>query len=548
MTRLPALLLAALLGALAIQASAAGFSASVDRARLNEGETFELTLESADATLFGKPDLSPLDGLFEVLGTRQVNRLTTLDGEARATTRWIVSLQPKRSGYVVIPPLRLGDAESQPITLHVQKADGNAGGSQLAPVFIDASLDQESVYVQAQAVLTLRIYHSVSLYDDSNLTPLQIADARVEQLGEARTYEKEINGVRHGVIELRYAIFPQQSGELRIPSQVFSATPVDRSQSDDFQPFGPRPGKLTRVKSPEIPLTVKPKPADYPAKAPWLPARALSLSEAWSPEPNRPQVGDSLTRSLMLRAEGLSSAQLPPLAQTQAEGLRRYPDQPQLANQPSERGLIGSREEREALVPNRRGRIELPAVEVVWWNTHEDRLERTSLPARTLEVANNPALEVDVPSSAEPSQLAEGPPLWPWQLATALFAGTSLLGFGLWWRARRLPAVLRAAQTGPSPRTLLDDLKRTCLANDPHATRQALDAWARQQPETLADMAARFVPLSDALDGLNGALYSESGQHWQGADLWRAIRALPTAAAPQVGAAEPSPLPPLYPR
>ncbi|MEX5613055.1 protein BatD, partial [Pseudomonas protegens] len=70
-------------------------------------------------------------------------------------------------------------------------------------------------------------------------------------------------------------------------------------------------------------------------------------------------------------------------------------------------------------------------------------------------------------------------------------------------------------------------LKRACQANDPQATRQALDAWARQQPETLAEMAARFVPLSDALDGLNGALYSETGQYWQGEELWRAIRAIP---------------------
>ena len=76
-----------------------------------------------------------------------------------------------------------------------------------------------------------------------------------------------------------------------------------------------------------------------------------------------------------------------------------------------------------------------------------------------------------------------------------------------------------------------------------------VDAWARQQPETLAEMAARFVPLSDALDGLNGALYSETGQHWQGEDLWRAIGTLPrneagTSNTPQ----ETSPLPPLYPR
>ena len=78
--------------------------------------------------------------------------------------------------------------------------------------------------------------------------------------------------------------------------------------------------------------------------------------------------------------------------------------------------------------------------------------------------------------------------------------------------------------------------------------KDALDAWARQQPETLADMAARYVPLSDALDGLNGALYSETGQQWQGEDLWRAIRTLPTAQDQSTSPQEPSPLPPLYPR
>nr|WP_288454898.1 BatD family protein [uncultured Pseudomonas sp.] len=546
MTRLLCTLLFCLL---AWQASAQDFTASVDRSRLNLGESLDLTLESTDATEFGKPDLTPLNELFEVLGTRQVNRLTSLEGQARASTRWIVTLKPRHSGFVVIPPLRLGDAQSQPVSLHVVEATSQNSDEQMAPIFIDASLDHESVYVQAQSVLTLRIYHSVSLYDDSSLTQLEIPDARVESLGEPRTYEQDIGGVRHGVIELRYAIFPQKSGQLTIPSQVFSATLADRSSRNGYTPFGPRPGKVTRVRSPEIPLTVKAKPADYPADAPWLPARALSLAEAWSPEPGEIKVGDSLTRSLMLKADGLSSAQLPPLPATEVEGLRRYPDQPQLTNESSERGVIGSREEREALVASKADTLELPAVDVVWWNTHEDRLEHSSLPARTLKVAADPALSVEQPVETRPREGAAGDVLlWPWQLSTVLLALTTLLGLGLWWHARSQPAVQRSAQVGPSPRTLLDDLKRACLANDSQATRQALDAWARQQPETLADMAARFAPLSEALDGLNGALYSEAGQHWQGKQLWQAIGELPAAEKTQDNGQDSGQLPPLYPR
>ncbi|UVJ42635.1 BatD family protein [Pseudomonas sp. LS1212] len=527
-----------------LQAQAAALIASVDRTLLNSGETVELTLETRDITQFGKPDLSPLDALFEVRSTRQVNRLTTLDGQTQATTRWIITLLPLQNGTVEIPALHLGEVQSQPISLQINQSEESAI-STLTPVFIDASLDEDSVYVQAQTILTLRIYHSVSLYDDSSLSPLQISNARIEQLGESRTYEKLINGIRHGVIEMRYAIYPQQSGKLIIPAQVFSATPVETGTGQ--VPGVPKPGKQTRVSSAEIPLTVKAKPADYPVDTPWLPARSISLEESWSPDTPGSQVGDSLTRTLTLKAEGLSSAQLPPLPATEVDGLRRYPDQPRMSNQNTDRGLVGSREEREALVPTRSGGIELPALEVVWWNTHEDHLERSSLPARTLHVVNNPSLAVETPASSE-SPAQSGAALWHWQLSTLLLACTTLLGFGLWWRARWQPAVLRATQSGPSPRSLLDDLKRACQANDPHATRQALDAWARQQPETLADMAARFVPLSDALDGLNGALYSETGQFWQGDELWRAIGTIPPAEHIQAPVTDTSSLPPLYPK
>lgn len=541
MTRLTTLLLTLLLSC---QASAATLVARVDRTQLSLDETVELTLETSDTAVFGKPDLQPLEGLFRVLGTRQANQLSSAYGEAQAVTQWLITLQPQRTGYVVIPPLQLGEWRSEPIMLNVSESS-TEGGGRLAPIFIDSSLDQDSVYVQAQVVLTLRIYHSVSLYDDSTLSPLQFGDALVERLGEPRTYEKDINGVRHGVIEIRYALYPQKSGTLTIPAQLFSATTV--APSGDY--YGSRFGKTTQVKSPEIPLLVKPKPAEYPKDAPWLPAANLTLVEAWSPQPQEAQLGEALTRSLLIKAEGLSSAQLPPIESPPVAGLRRYPDQPTLNDTVTENGLTGSREQREALVASDAGDYRLPATEVVWWNTVEDRLERSTLPERTLQVAENPELQQPVleDAAAAAHPMSQPQRLWPWQLSSAVLGLTTLLGFGLWLRARSQPAVIRTVQSGPTPRSLLDDLKRACLANDTQATRHALDAWARQQPETLAEMAARFVPLSDALDGLNGALYSETGQRWQGEALWQAIQNLPTAR-PTAGEPENGALPPLYPR
>lgn len=526
----------------------AELQAQVDRNELAVGEIVELTLESDDPILFGRPDLAPLAEQFEILDTRLLTRLGERGDPGDLNSRLVIGLQPRVAGQLQIPSLQIGEARSPAITLQVSEARPVAAEQTLAPVFVDAQLDQDSVYVQAQAILTLSVYHSLALYDDSRLSPLEIAEARVEPLGPQRTYETLIGDVRHGVIETRYALFPQQSGELAIPALLFSATALDPDAASQ-QPFGPRSGRPVQVRSPSLTLQVKPKPADYPAGAPWLPARVLNLSEHWSPEPEKVMVGDSLTRSLLIRAEGLASSQLPALeTQIQEPWLRRYPEQPRLHNRNGAYGLIGSREQSSALVPTAAGRIELPALEVVWWNTVEDRLMHSRLPARSLEVEENPALVVEATPVVPSTPLAVDVRLWPWQLATALLGLTTLLGFALWWRARRLPAVIRAAVSGPSPRTLQDDLRRACQSNDPHATRQALDAWARQQPETLADMAARYVPLSDALDGLNGALYSATGHSWQGEALWQAIGSLPPAHQPASGEPPAGSLPPLYPR
>lgn len=526
---------------LAFPVQAEGLHAQVDRTRLSLGETLELTLETDDATVFGKPDFAPLETLFVVSPPRQINRLDSVGGLPRAVTRWTLTLQPRQAGQLTIPPLALGERYSEPIGLDVSEGNAPSTAAQ-APVFVEASLDHDEVYVQAQVLLTLRIHHSVSLYDDSNLSPLQMADAHVERLGEPRTYEKTLNGVRHGVIEVRYALYPQRSGVLTLPSQTFSATSVAQS---DGALSGARPGRALQAQSPPLTLRVRPRPASYPADAPWLPATAVTLEETWNPAPEQARAGESLTRTRRLKAEGLSAAQLPPLPDTEAAGLRVYPDQPTQHSATTVTGVTGLREQREALVPDQPGTLALPPVEVVWWNTREDRLERAALPARRLAVAENPALLESV--SASPLHPTEGgPPLWPWQASTGLLACTTLLGFALWWRARHQPAIPRTG-SGPSTRSLLDDLRRACQANDTQATRQALDAWARQQPETLADMAARYVPLSDALDGLNGALYSESGQLWQGDALWQAVSSLPPAR-PAEAAQDSGGLPPLYPR
>lgn len=421
-----------------------------------------------------------------------------------------------------------------------------AGGS--VPASIQASVDESQPYVQAQVVLTLRIsYDASKTLADTDLSELQMSDADVQRVGPARHSRQVINGHQLSQVEVRYAIYPQHSGPLSIPGLEFSAIQLNNMDDEDtLFPFGRRLGTRIELRSPGITLQVRPKPAGYPKDAPWLPARSLSLSESWKPLPNSLRVGDSVTRTLRLRAQGLTAPQLPPLALGKDASLRDYADSPTLLTQTDPDGLTGVREESHALIPTKEGELRIPDFELVWWNTKADRLEHSRLPGRILRVAANPE-QAGPPPEPQASSPAQSPALWPWQLSTLTLGLTTLLGFLLFWRARWVgPHKARRKELKKeNHRQLLAGVQAACSANDPQTARRALDQWARAQTQTLAALARHNPPLAAALEELNKHLYGDDRRDWQGRALWQALSKLPgpanTKEPPQ------SSLPPLYP-
>ena len=530
-------LLSALLLTMLCSQALAALEASIDRTRLVEGETLELTLESSSANRFSRLDLDALEEHFLIQGTRQLSLVTQLDGRSQPITRWVITLMPKRTGFVVIPPIRLNDQQSEPISLHVISLDeaANDNSIQLAPVFIDSEVDNPSPYVQAQTVLTLRVYHSVPLFDDANLTELVINDAKVERLGPPRNYERVINGVRHGVREERYAIFAQVSGNLEIPSQLFSATTMpQRDQNSAIA----RNGRLVQLRSPSINLDVQPIPAAYPSNAPWIPARQLSVEQNWQPDPTLDLLtGESLTRSMRIQAEGLPAALLPDLAvinNNRIKGVRQYADQPKLDNIIHEDGLRSLRQDSAALLVQEAGRFELPAQNLFWWNTVEDSLQVIELPAVTLTVINSDSFvssQAPIQSGAEPD-LIDTRLLWPWQLASVLLSLALLASlYGLYRTRQKLLRLLKPDQdeeifdTSVVQGNPLGDLQSACRSNQPAEARKALELWARQHdPDGLIGLAQRHREIAESLEGLTTCLFGQNEYPWRGKPLWRAVR------------------------
>jgi hypothetical protein len=293
-----------------------------------------------------------------------------------------------------------------------------------------------------------------------------------------------------------------------------------------------------------------------------LPAKSLQISEEWSTDPETLRAGEPVTRTLSLRAVGLSAEQLPEVAVTISDGIKEYADQPITRTTTDTDWVHGVREQRIALVPGSDGTYTLPEIRIDWWDTERDALRQATLPARTLRV--DPALRggsgadvgaepvsIEAPVAASPWRNV---PLW--QGISALLAVIWLLTFCAWRRARGAPPAGEDRDGGgEAPRGPPMSLREACLGDDAPAAREALLRWAAESlpaadpPRSLPALARLIADpnLRGELAALDQALYARTPGDWHGEQLWRRARtglAAPAPAAPEKA----DDLPVMYPR
>ena len=410
-------------------AQAAELESRLDRTRVSEGETVTLMLRH-DGSLGGAPDLGPLRQDFEVLNQGQSTRMHMINGRTESWHEWQLLLAPRRTGQLPIPALQLGSAMSQPLTLEVVPASQAAPGAAPGPVMLEVEVSNEQPYVQGKVIYTVRLLTRVQLRQPQLADPAS-DNVLVERLGEDRRYETYRNGQSYRVVERRYAIFPQRSGEMRISgpmltAQVREPRQQQRPQRDrllngrdpfsDFDRFfGSDPfadidslfGRMrtVRIRAQEVSLEVQPQPPGTPT--PWLPAESVALNETWSPDPPRFRVGEPVTRIIAITAQGVSAAQLPDLAPPVLAGIQQYPDKPRVQTRVDGDTLVAQKITGTALVPSRVGEYTLPAVELHWWDTQQDRPRTARLPARTIAV-EPAAAGAAAPAPVNPPQGAPG--------------------------------------------------------------------------------------------------------------------------------------------
>lgn len=524
--------------------------AAVDRSTIRENESFMYTVR-VEGSVRGDPEVSGLSEDFDVLNRSTSTRIQIVNGQTEQVAEWQYQLMPRSAGTFVIPPAQIAGVVSNPVEIEVLTSNA-ATGDEPADIFMEVDAEPGEAYVQSQIVFTLRLYVGIGT-GRATLTTPEVAgvEAIVERLGEDANYSTVRGGRNYVVRERRYAVFPQDPGRLEIGPVVFEVMVIPNRGFSRVQ----------RYRSDSVEVEVLPAvapPPQYP-QAVWLPASRVELTERWSDDSDSLEMGIPRTRALTIEADGLLETQLPDLEIVRADGLRQYADQPELDRIVNSSGLTAQRTERFAVIAQRAGSVELPAVELPWWNVESKSWEVATIAARTLEVT--PSTESVAPS-APPTDFPE-PQIetvvertaWPYWLSGFLGVGWLLTVVAWWYTAHRggqPAAVDDAGKAAGTARQALRSLERACRVNDAGAASDALLSWAHAEPEVrdcgslgaLADELPEDA--AEAVRELEKHLYArETGAEWDGARLASSMAAIRTVAD-RARKRSSDPLPSLY--
>ena len=528
--------LAALLLVAIASPAAATVIARVDRNNvdLNESFTLEIVVDSNTSL---EPELAVLEENFYVGQVSKLSNTSIVNGDIQRSMLWSVSLMPKVTGSQEIPPIPLGSELSNPVRIIVNEP-GNAPPGE-ADVFVTAEVDLAETYVQAQILYRIKVYRAVPTRQPALKEPsFSGAEVLIELAGEEKTYEAVLNGRAYNVVERVIALYPQESGEIVISPTRFEARVLRDGRITGRKVFESEAHTI-RV------LPIPAPPADFPNAA-WLPAREVRLNETWSRDPNELEAGEPVTRSLLLSALGQLETQVPAVEAPDVPGLNVYADKPELSRSVEPEGIRGERRDQYAIIATRGGDIELPAVEIPWWDITTGEWRVASLPARTLKVAAEPVPVVVEPEPAPAVEAAEEaapaaavPPGDAfWQRSTELLAVLWILTLAAWYwsskaGARRAPRRAAEPEAPPVQRQqarLLKDARKAAVEGDTAAVRRLLLEWARLQwpegpPRSIGSLAERVSePLAAELLRLSGASYGPRETQWDGAALARSLK------------------------
>ncbi len=496
------------------------------------GELFQLQVEAKNMVDPVEPDLGVIQGL-EIINRSVQNKTSILGTSFTSTVNWTYVLIAPNAGKYVIPSLKVGKEETAPILL---KAVESTLKSKQESVNLEVVIKPRKVYLQQQFLARVRIIRTAIELENETITPLETTGAHVEKVNQA-TFKTIEDGKKKLITEITYAIIPNKSGILTIPQLRYQGEKkLVSSLNRNFGNFGSF-GNIfkssgQRIFSMSKSQTVEVMPAPKQNKGWWLPTNNLEIIDKWQPETPVFKVGEPVTRTLTIIAEGVTGNQIPELEVYYPKTIKGYADQPQIETEHTTNGLKGIRKEKWALIPNQDGIITLPKISIRWWDVTSNIFRTEVIPSKeiqvqktigqvnekiTSEAGEEPVKENTAIVFEESEDEIKSPMLWKIMaiLFALLWSGTLLIWF--FNRNKKINKEIKISNNlkGNHHNNIKSAVKKVEQAlnnGEPFAVQEALlkwgnSVWSDDPPQGLEQIGDRLPELKKGIKSLNSVLY-----------------------------------------
>jgi hypothetical protein len=336
-----------------------------------------------------QPSLRGLDA-FEVMPGGTSSRIEIINGKVNAGVDYTYTLQPKKTGNFTVGPAEVkvkgktikSNTETLRIVKAIQSKEVDRG-----PLFLSATLSPKQVFVEEQAIYTLKLFRQNRVGDISLGLP-EAEHLAFKQLGKPVEYQSVYKGQSYQVLEVRYALISSKAGiygirPSRMSMTVFrSRRKSSRSLFDDpFFSFSS--GEPVTIASEPLELNVLPlpqkgRPTDFSGLV-------GSFKIKGHLEPSTIRAGESATMTVLLSGRG-NVKRIPDLKLPELEKIKVYADQPVLMEETDARGLAGSKTMKWALVPEKEGEYRIPPLSISFFDIESEQYRVLESPALSMSV------------------------------------------------------------------------------------------------------------------------------------------------------------------
>jgi hypothetical protein len=245
-------------------------------------------------------------------------------------------------------------------------------------IVLRSSVQPEKAWVGQRVILQIDVlgrdgWTQITRFDNVEIPGAYLM--RTESQGTR--LQENIDGTSYSGQRYEFSIYPQAAGTIEIPAIDVELT---------TRAAGGETG--SSVQQARVPaVTIR---SNIPAGAEnirgLVSTSQLTAEQNWQSLDETLEVGDALERTVSLQAVDVSGMAFTPLEYGNIPGVSSYPAQPAVQDTSNRGSLNGTRTEVVTYVFEQAGEVQIPDVELSWWNLADSKLEQVILPGRLVRV------------------------------------------------------------------------------------------------------------------------------------------------------------------